>query len=248
MGRRALPRINRELDLSGHLLQMATRNLPPEARMKLPVFSPTEIFGRQAPIEIEIGSGKGLFLRTASKAHPDRDFLGIEIVGKYARFIAAKLARDQQTNARILHGDGVEFLHSVASDSISAVHVYFPDPWWKKRHRKRRVLNEPLIGSVDRILIPGGKLHFWTDVQEYFESTLELMSTTSQLAGPFGVNEQPALHEMDYRTHFERRVRMNDLPVYRAEYRKPEWRTEYTTGILDTAPDKAPYDGGTRQE
>ncbi len=236
MGRRALPKLDRQIDLTTHLLRIDSRNQPPGEVVQPQPFDAASVFGREAPVEIEVGSGKGLFLRTASAAHPDRDFLGIEIVGKYARFIAAKLAKSEQSNARILHGDGVLFLKSVPDDSVSAVHVYFPDPWWKKRHRKRRVMNETLITAVDRVLQPGGILHFWTDVKEYFDSTLELMQTTSKLNGPFTVAEEIALNEMDYRTHFERRVRLNDLPVYRAEFHKPAWRVEFAagpTGVID---------------
>lgn len=219
MGRRALPKIDRELDLSGHYLR--PENLPDS-------FNSKETFGRSAPLEIEIGSGKGLFLCTAAAAHPDRDFLGIEIMGQYARFIASRLAKKELPNARILHGDGVAFLNSVPDESIAAVHVYFPDPWWKKRHRKRRVMNTSLLASVDRILVPDGRLHFWTDVKEYFDSTLELIQAESKLIGPLEVPAEPALHDMDYRTHFERRVRVNDLPVYRAEYYKKPWQFEVT--------------------
>jgi len=84
--------------------------------------------------------------------------------------------------------------------------------------------------------MPGGKLHFWTDVKEYFDSTLELMTTASKLIGPLPVEAQPALHDMDYRTHFERRVRMNDLPVYRAEFHREAWRTEVIVGSHDLPP------------
>jgi tRNA (guanine-N7-)-methyltransferase len=219
MGRRQLPKIDGELDLSGHLVNPDQLPTP---------FDPTATFGRCAPLEIEIGSGKGLFLSTAATAHPDRDYFGVEIMGKYARFIAARLAKQALPNTRILHGDGVKFLQTVPDDSVAAVHVYFPDPWWKKRHRKRRVMNESLLAAVDRILIPDGRLHFWTDVKEYFESTLELMQSASKLIGPIDVVAEPALHDMDYRTHFERRVRVNALPVYRAEYFKRPWRVEVT--------------------
>ena len=68
--------------------------------------------------------------------------------------------------------------------SLAAVHVYFPDPWWKKRHKKRRVLNEEFLRDVERTLVPGGRLHFWTDVEEYFQTTLELIAATVKLTGP----------------------------------------------------------------
>lgn len=225
MGRRSLPRLDPEVSLDAALI---LKDEMAEA------FDAAALFGRSAPLEIEIGSGKGLFLQTAAAAHADRDFFGVEIVGKYARFIANRLIRDELPNARILHGDGIAFLQTVPDASVNALHVYFPDPWWKKRHRRRRVMNESFFQSADRILMPGGKLHFWTDVKEYFDSTLELMKTASKLVGPLPVEPEPALHDMDYRTHFERRVRMNDLPVYRAEFYREQWRTEVIVGALDS--------------
>ncbi len=221
MGRRALPRLNPQITLDAALL--GKDDLQES-------FDPVATFGRRAPLEVEIGSGKGLFLQTAAAAWPDHDFLGIEIVGKYARFTANRLVRDGRTNARIVHGDGIPWLRTFADGSVHALHVYFPDPWWKKRHRKRRVMNRAFFQAADRVLVPGGKLHFWTDVKEYFESTLELMRTESRLMGPFAVASQEALHDMDYRTHFERRVRRNGLPVYRAEFLREPWHTQIVVG------------------
>jgi tRNA (guanine-N7-)-methyltransferase len=94
------------------------------------------------------------------------------------------------------------------------------DGWWKKRHKKRRVLNEKMLANIERTLKPGGELHFWTDVLEYFESTLELLANTTKLIGPEFVPESEAQDDMDYRTHFERRTRLNQLPVYRSLFRK----------------------------
>ncbi len=104
---------------------------------------------------------------------------------------------------------------------MAAVHVYFPDPWWKARHKKRRVMNEAFLHDVERTLQPAGRLHFWTDVEEYFQATLSLIAACTRLVGPLSVAEQPAEHDLDYRTHFERRMRFHALPVYRSEFRKP---------------------------
>lgn len=106
------------------------------------------------------------------------------------------------------------------ADRLDAVHVYFPDPWWKARHKKRRVLNEAMVQAIERALVPGGTLHFWTDVVDYFESTLELLATQTKLIGPEYIDERAAEHAMDFHTHFERRTRLNGLPVYRSRYRK----------------------------
>ncbi len=212
MGRRALPKIDPTLDLSAHLLSVEGFPTP---------WDPCELFGREAPLEVEIGSGKGLFLQSASKHEPDHNFLGVEVSYKYARFTAARLAKQRATNAISVHGDGLRlFREFVPDEALAAVHVYFPDPWWKARHRRRRVLNGTFLTDVVRTLRPSGRLHFWTDVKEYFDSTLELIASHTPLVGPYDVPERPAEHHLDYRTHFERRTRLNDEPVYRAEFEK----------------------------
>jgi tRNA (guanine-N7-)-methyltransferase len=212
MGRRALRKIHPDLDLSRHLRLWDDVPRPWDAQ---------RIFGRSAPLEVEIGSGKGLFLCRAAAAHPERDYLGIEMAQKYARFAAARLAERNLTNAQVMLGDAVRLLGEILPDgSVAAVHVYFPDPWWKTRHKKRRVLREALVQHVERVLVAGGTLHFWTDVEEYFQTGLELVAQHTALRGPLAVPERPAEHDLDYRTHFERRSRLQGQPVYRAEFRK----------------------------
>ena len=214
MGRRALRKVDPAIDLTAHLKTFEQLPRPWDA---------AALFGRTAPLEVEVGSGKGLFLRSAAYAHPDRDFLGIEVVEKYAQFAAAGVAKRGLTNAIIVHGDGLRIFSELLPDNaLAAVHVYFPDPWWKARHKKRRVMRESFLRDVERTLRPGGSLHFWTDVEEYFRTTLELLPTCTTLQGPLPVPETPAEHDMAYRTHFERRVRLASEPVYRAEFRKAE--------------------------
>lgn len=212
MGRRALPKIDPNLNLSGHFCTLDELPVP---------WNPCRLFGRNAPLEIEVGSGKGLFLQNAARCCPERDFLGIEVAGKYARFTAARLAKRGICNARIVHGDGVRLFRERISDNVlAAVHVYFPDPWWKKRHHKRRLLTATFLGDVCRTLQPDGMFHFWTDVQEYFDATLELIAAETKLHGPLPVPEHAPEHELDFRTHFERRTRLHGEPVYRAEFVK----------------------------
>lgn len=213
MGRPALRKIDPSLDLSRHFLEAATLPQP---------WSSEVFFGRQAPLEVEVGTGKGMFLRKAAAGTPEVDFLGIEIALKYARYAAAGLAKAGLTNAAVIHGDAVRFFAEWLPDqSVHAVHVYFPDPWWKKRHWKRRVMRESFVRDIARVLAPGGRLHFWTDVAEYFHESLALIAACTCLDGPLPVPERPAENDMDFRTHFERRVRLQGGVIHRSEFRKP---------------------------
>jgi tRNA (guanine-N7-)-methyltransferase len=170
---------------------------------------------------VEVGSGKGLFLRSAAAAYPDVHFLGIEIAKKYAHFAAANLVKRGLTNAVMVAGDAIRiFAELLPSDSLAAVHVYFPDPWWKARHKKRRVMRESFVRDIERTLLPGGSLHFWSDVEEYYQTTLEILAAHTKLQGPLEEPELPAAHDMDYRTHFERRMRLHGESVYRARFLK----------------------------
>jgi tRNA (guanine-N7-)-methyltransferase len=177
------------------------------------------------PLEIEIGSGKGLFLFNESAARPDTDFLGVEISKKYCRFAAFRLAQAGRTNARMIRGDGIALLRErLLPHSVAAVHIYFPDPWWKARHRRRRVVQDDTIPSIARVLVPGGRFHFWTDVEEYFETGCGAITTTGLFRGP--LPDQPgtaadALESGDrYLTHFERRMLLHDHDVFRARFER----------------------------
>ena len=212
MARRSIKTIGPNVDLSS--VFKVPDNLPKP-------WDAEKLFGRTAPLELEIGSGKGMFIAKAAGQYPQHNFLGIEIGVKYARFSAARLFRQNRNNAVMVCGDAVLVLRDVIpSDTLAAVHVYFPDPWWKRAHRKRRVLRSEVLQLIESRLMPGGTLHFWTDVEEYFTSTLDLLAETTALQGPFDVSEQEATDEMDYRTHFERRTRMHGERVYRVMYKK----------------------------
>jgi tRNA (guanine-N7-)-methyltransferase len=213
MPRRALRKIDPALDLSRYLKTWDELPRP---------WSMHTLFGREAPLEIEVGSGKGLFLQSAAAATPEHNFLGIEIAQKYAHHCAARLAKYELSHAVMINADAERiFRELLPDDSLHAVHVYFPDPWWKKRHHKRRVMNPSFLKDAARTLAPGGRLHFWTDVQDYFDASLALVAEHTSLTGPLSVPERAAAHDLDFHTHFERRTRLSELPVYRSEFEKP---------------------------
>lgn len=212
MGRRALPKVDPSVDISSRYSVLDDIDAP---------LDPQTLFTQSRPLEIEVGSGKGLFLMTHCRRRPDHNFLGNELAVKYAQFAAHRLVKHDCENAHMIQGDGLKlFREFLPDESVVAVHIYFPDPWWKERHRRRRVVQPEMVKDIQRVLVPSGRLHFWTDVEEYFESGIETIKANSNLAGPFEVEPEPATHDMDYRTHFERRMRKNDHPVFRSEFEK----------------------------
>ncbi|MDR0869866.1 MAG: tRNA (guanosine(46)-N7)-methyltransferase TrmB [Planctomycetaceae bacterium] len=212
MARRSVKTIRNDVDLSSVL------KMPDELPKP---FTPQLLFGSDAPLELEIGSGKGMFIRKAADQFPQHNFLGIEIGNKFARLCAARLLGREQHNAVMVCGDAALILQEyVPDDFLEAVHVYFPDPWWKRAHRKRRILRTEVLQLIEQKLRFGGALHFWTDVEEYFLSTLELLKERTKLLGPFDVPEKTAENEDDYRTHFERRTRLHGGTVFRCEFKR----------------------------
>lgn len=181
----------------------------------------SELTAGQSRVELEIGSGKGLFLETAAAARPDHRFIGIEVVGKFADRAAQRIDAAGLANAIVLRGDAERFLKEVVPDcSVCALYVYFPDPWWRRKHKKRRILNEQSLRHIERVLQPSGELHFWTDVLDYYELICGQLMELPTLVGPRFVPERVAQHDMDYTTHFERRARRNGQAIYRAIFCK----------------------------
>ncbi len=128
------------------------------------------IFGRSAPLHIEIGSGKGTFLINEAKARPLVNFLGIEWARKYYRYAVDRIGRWGLTNIRMIRTDAAAFLRDHISDNIvECLHIYFPDPWPKKRHHKRRLFCPTNMEQFIRILKANGQIRVITDHAEYFE-------------------------------------------------------------------------------
>ncbi|HEV3120042.1 MAG TPA: tRNA (guanosine(46)-N7)-methyltransferase TrmB [Gemmataceae bacterium] len=179
------------------------------------------VFGNDHPVEIEVGFGKGLFLLNSAQAQPAVNFVGIEIARKYQLFTATRIAKRRLQNVRLARADAREFLRDfIADGSCQAVHVYFPDPWWKKRHLKRRVFTPEFAGQCERILRSGGLLYIATDVEEYFHVMTGLVTASTKLRNPTGASAAGAANAVDYRTNFERKFRIEGRPIYQAAYEK----------------------------
>jgi tRNA (guanine-N7-)-methyltransferase len=177
------------------------------------------VFGNGHPVEIEVGPGKGLFLLTSAQARPGVNFLGVEVVRKYQLFAATRLAKRGLRNARAACADARAFLRDcVRGGSVDTVHVYFPDPWWKKRHHKRRVFTEEFVATCARVLKPGGRLLAATDVEEYAGLMAELLARQPALAPVPPPEPGTPAHDLDYLTNFERKFRKQGMPIYRLAY------------------------------
>jgi tRNA (guanine-N7-)-methyltransferase len=133
------------------------------------------------------------------------------------------MAKRHLTNVRLARADARMFLRDfVASDSCQAIHIYFPDPWWKKRHLKRRVFTPEFAFQCERILQPGGRLYLATDVAEYFDVMTRLVADHTHLREDRAENAAQAAPESDYLTNFERKARLQGMTIYRACYRRSD--------------------------
>ena len=142
-----------------------------------------QAFGRQAPKVLEIGFGMGGATADIAAANPDIDYLGVEVhspgVGNLCKLIAEK----ELSNLRIIRHDAVEVLDNMLADgSLDGVHIFFPDPWHKKRHNKRRLIQAPLVEKLVKKLKPGGYLHAATDWEDYAIQIMEVFSANNDLA------------------------------------------------------------------
>ena len=133
----------------------------------------TEVFASSAEIEMEIGFGRGMFLLQRAACAPGSGLLGIEIKDKLAVRVAERVDRRRLSHVRVLAGDARAIVAKLGPDgSVARVFMHFPDPWWKKRHAKRRLLDAALLTELARLLRPGGQLFVQTDVEERAEAFL----------------------------------------------------------------------------
>jgi len=163
-------------------------------------------FGRHAPRVLEIGFGNGEALRYAAQHDKARDLIGIEVHAPGVGRLLNALAQDEADNVRLYHHDAVEVLRNeIADGSLDEVRIYFPDPWHKKRHNKRRLVQPEFAKLIVTKLAPTGRLHLATDWQDYAEQMWDVLDATPGLvnrAGPRGSVERPQWRPQ---THFETR-------------------------------------------
>lgn len=182
-----------------------------------------EFFGNDNPVELDIGCGRGLYIFNAAINNPDINYLGLEIDYREGRRTAKKFQKREMPNARVIGGDCNVFLSKmIERNSVDAAHVYFPDPWWKKRHHKRRLFTPDFCDLLASVVKPEGHVHSWSDVIEYFEIIEEQMNEHPSFETQKAPTQRDPEHDMDYQTSFERKKRKLGLPIYRGLWqRKP---------------------------
>jgi len=175
------------------------------------------LFGVDVPLEVEIGSGKGRFLVAWAELHRDRGFLGVERAAKYLAIAVRRATRAGLDNLRFVRTTAEDLLfRCVAPGSLAGLHVYFPDPWPKKRHRKRRFFTRANVDRAAWALAPGALLRVKTDHLEYaadIATVLEACPLLTPVAGEeafFGLPE----------TSFELKYAREGRPVVRLAYRR----------------------------
>jgi len=174
------------------------------------------LFPREQTVEVELGSGDGSFLAQYAKLHPERNFLGVERLLGRLRKLNKKGLRAELINLALLRLEAsyvMEFL--IAPASIEALHVYFPDPWPKRKHRKNRLINEHFTEIAARALKTGGVVFLRTDDLDYFEQMTRVFSANAKFTS---IETPPELSAVV--TDFERNFHLRGVPTNRAAYRK----------------------------
>lgn len=165
---------------------------------------PVGVFGRDAPLVLEIGFGMGGATAQIAQTLPDHDFIGCEVHEPGVGALLKLIAEQQIPNIRIFQHDAVEVLEQmIAPDSLAGVHIYFPDPWHKKKHNKRRLIQPAFVAKLVKHIRPGGYLHCATDWEPYAQQMLEVLSAEPLLENTAaGYAEKPAYRPL---TKFENR-------------------------------------------
>ncbi|HEW78388.1 MAG TPA: tRNA (guanosine(46)-N7)-methyltransferase TrmB [Phycisphaerales bacterium] len=180
------------------------------------------IFGRSGPVHIEIGIGRATFLLNQAMAQPQVNFLGIEWAGKFYRYAVDRIGRWALHNARIIRIDAAAFLADfVPADSVECFHIYFPDPWPKRNHRKRRFFCPANLEQILRCLKPGGNIKIATDHADYFEQIQATLAAQGRRLEEVEFLPTAGADRGEWvGTNFERKYLKEQRPIYTIAVRK----------------------------
>ena len=169
------------------------------------VLDRTRAFGRSAPLVLEIGFGMGDSLLAMAQAAPELDFIGVEVHPPGVGNLLRRIEETGVTNLRVYRADAKDVLqHCIADGALRTLQIFFPDPWHKKRHHKRRLIQPDFVASIRPKLEVGGILHLATDWEPYAQQMLAVMEAAPGFRNPFGPGNLATKHRRP-ETKFERR-------------------------------------------
>jgi tRNA (guanine-N7-)-methyltransferase len=173
------------------------------------------VYGRRAPLEVDLGCGDGSFLVASGESNPEHDFLGIERLAGRVRRACRHIGRSRITNARVLRVESFYAVqHLLPPASVEVFHLLFPDPWPKRRHWRRRVVTNDFLAAIHRALAPQGSVRIATDQMDYFREIERLVSQSTGFAASPDTQMRSAI------STFEKRFRQCDLEIHRLVLRK----------------------------
>lgn len=176
-----------------------------------------ERFGNDHPIHIEIGMGKGSFITGMAKAHPDINYIGVEMQVSVVSHALDKVLKDDLKNVQLLHVDGSALTDYFAESEVDQIYLNFSDPWPKKRHEKRRLTSKPFLTVDETILKPAGEIHFKTDNQGLFEYSLASFSQYGMVLKQVWLDLHHSDYEGNIMTEYEAKFSAKGQRIYRVE-------------------------------
>ncbi len=180
-----------------------------------------DLFEHPAPLELEIGSGKGKFLLYRAQAHPDINFVGFDYVWKYLKKGHEKQKKRDVGNLRFFKAEANDVINSyVATESLTVCHIYFPDPWHKKRHHKRRLLTADFFTRLHDRVKSGGLVELASDNADYVAMFRESIMETKSLWSDIREAKNERLFDPEYKTNFELKYEQEGRDLFYIELRK----------------------------
>lgn len=174
------------------------------------------LFGNSNPVELELGIGKGRFLIQQAETRPDTNFVGVEWASRYYRLVAERAAKRGLGNFRVLRDDAAHVVtDTLAAQSIDALHIYFPDPWPKAKHNKRRLIQPPFAQAAAQALKDGGRVCLATDHEDYAVQMEAVFKATADFAQTFRAIGEQAPEGV---TNWEVRFRREGKTIHKFEF------------------------------